>query len=125
MTTIRRFLTILFLAFLPLAGLTQTNLPPVTENYFALPFSSYANAVSLAASTAETITAPAWGTRVLFSSNCANFFVKTGGTATVPGDTTDGTSSVANPTQRLINGGEAISIISAAACVVVAEFFAR
>src|SRR3990167_7179250 len=65
----------------------------------------------LAASVAESIAVPA--------------YAKYDGTATVPGDSTDGTSSELNPVTRDISGVTTISIISAATPIVTMAFYSR
>ena len=112
------------LTFLP-AG-AQTTLPSSVGEPFGLGPSEYVNSVSLAASTAETIEVPATAQFVLFSATC-NFYANYSTTATVPGDVTNGSASELNPTQRKLMLGStriaAISVISAAACVVTASFY--
>lgn len=83
---------------------------------------TYVNALSLAVSTAESFTVPAGAQYVNFSAT-ANFYANFTTTATVPGDTTDGTASVLNPGLRSLEGATAVSVISAAACIITAEFF--
>jgi len=82
-------------------------------------------AVSLAASVAESITPPAGSRYVIFSSN-VDFYVNCYATATVPGDTTDGTASELNPAGYEFNKDErpTISVISEAAGKVTAAFYA-
>jgi hypothetical protein len=83
------------------------------------------NARALAASTAEDITPPA-GTRFVIFSCTAPFYVQPFGTATVPGDTTDGTAAELNPSGYEFNPNEipTFSVISASACVITAAFYA-
>lgn len=80
---------------------------------------------SLAASTAEDITPPAGSRYVLFSGT-ADFYVQPYTTATVPGDTTDGTASELNPSGYEFNTDNlpTFSVISAVACIVTAAFYA-
>lgn len=90
------------------------------------PISDYVNAYSLAASTAETVTWPSWATHCnIVGVSGVDYYVRTGGTATVPSsDTTDGTASARNVAQRQRGQGEAsFSIISASATVVTIEFW--
>lgn len=90
--------------------------------------SDYINARSLAANTAERVTIPTGYNFVVFSAT-ANYYVKVGDgtvTATVPGDTTDGTASELNPLAYLVNqeGTEThISIISPDNCIVTLAFY--
>lgn len=87
-----------------------------------IPQSTMARA--LAASTAESITPPTGSRYVIFSAN-VDFFVNCYTTATVPGDTTDGTASELNPSGYSFDSGElpTISVISAAAGIVTASFY--
>jgi hypothetical protein len=80
---------------------------------------------SLAASTAESITPPAGSRYVIFSAN-VDFYVNAYATATVPGDTTDGTASELNPSGYEFNPNElpTLSVISAAAGIITAAFYA-
>ena len=89
-----------------------------------VPFSNYVLAKSLAASVAESFTVPAGAAYVVFSAN-GDFYAKVGGTATVPGDVTDGTASELNPTARACSPASTISVISPYATVVTAAFYAK
>lgn len=89
---------------------------------------SYVLARSLAASVAESMTVPALNAVtariVVFSAN-VDFYVNCYTTATVPGDTTDGTASELNPSAYQIPPDvTTISIISASAGIVTASFYA-
>lgn len=93
------------------------------------PFSSgvvlsptYVNARSLAASTAESFTVPAGARFVIFSATC-NFYANPTTTATVPGDTTDGSAAMLNPSAWFIQGVTTISVIAGESCVVTASFY--
>lgn len=82
----------------------------------------YVNAKALAASTAESETVPALAGKVRF--NCtADFYVKIGGTATVPGDTTDGSASELNPDGYSVVPGQVISVISASNCIITFSYY--
>lgn len=87
-------------------------------------------AVSLAAGVAKSFTLPVTTTgvpaRYVIFSGTGNYYVNCYATATVPGDTTDGTGSELNPSAYQITPGEpvTISVISAVACVVTAAFYA-
>ena len=87
----------------------------------ALKPSNCVNAVSLAASTAESITVPTGATTVMFKST-GDFYANFTTTATIPGDTTNGTASELNPYICDIEG-MTISVIAPAACVVTAAFW--
>lgn len=103
---------------------------PLSHSYYAgqvLPVPGYVNSKQLAAATAESFTVPAGATHVhLHSTAAASTFAKFDGTATVPGDITDGTA----PHQigieghwYYIEGVATISVISSATPIVTAEFF--
>lgn len=88
-------------------------------------------ALSLAASVAESFTLPTVTSgqvpaRYVVFSCTSNYYVNCYATATVPGDTTDGTASELNPSGYQINPTEpvTISVISAVACVITAAFYA-
>lgn len=89
-----------------------------------VPFSNYVLSKSLAAGVAESFTVPAGAEYVIFSAT-GDFYAKANGTATVPGDVTDGTASELNPTARSCSPAGTISVISSAAVVVTAAFYAR
>ena len=122
----KRLLLATLLLLLGLPAAAQTTLPSSVSPPFGLVPSEYVNSVSLAASTAETIPVPATAMSVLFSATC-NFYANYSTTATVPGDVTNGSASELNPTQRTLMLGStriaAISVISAAACVITAAFY--
>lgn len=123
MKAIRLFLLALIL---PLTVQAQVTLPQSVQDFFSLPPSTYVQARALAASTAETIIPPSWAKFVLFA--CTdNFYVNYTTTASVPGDTTDGSASELNPSmRRLIRNGSAISslsVISAGTPVCTASFY--
>ncbi len=83
---------------------------------------TYVLAKALAASTAESFTVPAGAQFVNFSAT-TDFYANFTTTATVPGDTTDGSASVLNPGLRALEGATTISVIAAATCIITAEFF--
>lgn len=89
---------------------------------FAVTPSDCVMARSLAASTAESITVPTGAGIVLFSAT-GDFYANYTTTATVPGDTTDGSASELNPGVRKVAAGATISVISPAACVITAAFY--
>lgn len=88
------------------------------------PIPSAINALSIAASTAESMTVPAGAKFVIFSSN-VDFYVNCYTTATVPGDTTDSTGSELNPAGYMLPSVDVptISIISATAGIVTGAFY--
>lgn len=91
---------------------------------FAIPWSDSVMTRVLAASTAETITVPSGARIAVFSAN-VDFFANVTTTATVPADTTDGTSSILNPVARSVSGVTSISVITAASSgIVQAAFYA-
>lgn len=85
--------------------------------------SSYVDACAMVANVAQAVTVPAGARYVNFSST-ADFYVKFGGTAAVPGAVTDGSASVLNPTLRGIDGAATIGLIAPAACEITLEYFA-
>ena len=97
---------------------------------YALINPDFVLARSLAATTAESITVPTGpdgkskASYVSFSSTC-DFYANYSQTATVPGDTTDGTASELNPMVRYLSGGvTTISVITAASsCIITASFY--
>ena len=80
------------------------------------------NARSLAAGVAESDTVPAGAGKVLFAAT-GNYYVKVNGTATVPGDTTDGSASELNPAGYKVNPGDSISVIAPAICVITMAYY--
>lgn len=92
----------------------------------SVPLPRYTNAHALAANTAETVTIPAWAGAVRVSVTVASY-LKEGATATVPGDTTDGTASFLVspevPHYFLIRAGQSLSVISAATCIATFSFY--
>lgn len=88
------------------------------------PLSNYVNAYSLAVDTAETITWPNGAQYCNIVGDGNDYYVRSGGTATVPSaDTTDGTASARNPSQRQRGSEASFSIISSVAQVVTVEFW--
>ena len=106
----------------------STILAPFKQGYGEVPrpISQSVMARSLAASTAESITPPA-GSRYVVLSYTHPTYVNCYTTATVPGDTTDGSASELNPSGYEFNPNElpTISVISATAgAIVTAAFYA-
>src|SRR5690606_41968525 len=91
-----------------------------------VPLPRYTNALSLAANTAETITVPAWAGAVRVAVTVASY-IKEGATATVPGDTTNGTASFLVPPEApqffLVRAAQSLSIISGSNCVATFSFY--
>jgi hypothetical protein len=84
---------------------------------------SYVDARALAANTSETATIPTGAKWVLFSGAC-NFFAKPGASASVPGDTTDGSAAEQNPSAWWIPSGVTqITVIAASTCIVTLTFY--
>lgn len=101
---------------------------PQGYNEVPRPFPAYVLAASLAASTAESFSVPTINGHaaqfVVFSSN-VDFYANGYATATVPGDTTDGTASELNPAGYQIPPEvTSISVIAPSAGVVTAAFYA-
>lgn len=101
--------------------------PRAAEMFSALPPSTHVDALSLTAGAAETFTVPSGALFVVFSAT-GNFYARYGATATVPGDTSDGSASELNPTIRKLvdaNGAAitSISVIAPADAVVTAAYY--
>lgn len=90
------------------------------------PFSGSVMSRSLAANTAESISVPSGARFVLFGGSC-NLFVSPSGTASVPGDVTDGSASEGNGAAYALYSPSgtvtSISVVADSACVVTAAFF--
>ena len=86
---------------------------------------TFIDARVLAASANESHTVPTNARWVIFSSNCAAFYAKTGGTATVPaGDVTDGSASELNPAGWLLaTTTTSIGLISPTACTITMSWY--
>jgi hypothetical protein len=84
--------------------------------------SDYIDSKILAAGVARSVTVPSDAGKVFFSCT-GNYYVNTRGTATVPGDIADGSSSEFNPAGYIVSPGEVISIISSAACVITIAYY--
>ncbi len=86
--------------------------------------SDFVNARQLAANTAESFTVPTGADYVNISSN-VDIYVNftSGGTATVPGDVTNGSACALNPQARAVIPGETYSVISESAGHVTLEFY--
>lgn len=120
-------LLLLVAAIAPSAAQTNFTLVPDTAGRYSsmvrlMP--TYVDALVLAVSTNENHTVPK-GTRfVVFSSNCAAFYAKGGGTAEVPAaDVTDGSGSELNPSAWFVEGVTTIGIISPTVCTVTLSFY--
>lgn len=94
------------------------------------PIPSSVMALSLAANVAESFTLPSTtatsvGARYVLFSATASFYANCYVTATVPGDTTDGTASELNPAGYQLTPGEpvTISVISSSTCIITAAFY--
>ena len=88
------------------------------------PLPDYVDARVLAANTNEDHTIPTGARWVIFSSSCAAFYAKKGGTAAVPGaDVTDGSGSSLNPAGYYVERSTTIGLISPTTCVITMEFF--
>jgi hypothetical protein len=98
-----------------------------TIKTYALTKYPYTNARLLAASTAESLTIPAWAKYAVFSGNI-DCWISERGTAVIPAaDITDGTSPIYIPggtkEVRNIEGVSAISVISASAGIFTTEYY--
>ena len=86
---------------------------------------TFVDARVLAAGANESHTVPTGARWVIFSSSCAAFYAKTGGTAAVPaGDVTDGSASELNPAGWLLAAATtAIGLISPTACTITLSWY--
>lgn len=83
----------------------------------------YIDAIVLTANAAATYTVPTGANYLLFSGN-TNFYVKIGGTATVPSaSTATGAASISNPSLRSTGGATSVSIIAPTTAIVTIEAF--
>lgn len=101
---------------------------PLSNSYpqGAMPVPAYVLARALAASTAEAMTVPAGAQYVFLIHNGTATYARFDATATVPGDTTDGTASMLIPATGLwvsLEGVTTVSVISAGTPIVTATFF--
>lgn len=120
----------LFVAFLALACVSADaqnkfsieNATGGSTPSFIRPAPTYVNARSLAASVSETDSVPSGAQWVLFGATC-DFYAKTGASAAVPGDTTDGTAAELNPAAWRVTGITQISVIASATCVVTLTYY--
>lgn len=104
-------------------GLWRTNGPFKASDTYLRRMPTHVNALTLAASTAESFTIPSGALYVVFSSE-ADFWCRRDATASVPtGDVTDGTSAELNPTGYEIFGITSISVISETAQIITAAFY--
>lgn len=94
--------------------------------------STWVDARVLAQDTAETITVPTFSgvsanqyrLVLVFSANCADYYVSATGTATVPSsDVTDGTAAERNPAYFKVSSGNTLSIIAPTACKVTTAYY--
>ena len=88
------------------------------------PFSDYVNSYLMVAATAQTVAWPV-GSKFCAINGQGDYYCKANGTATVPAaNTTDGSVSAYNPSQRSRSDTEqSFSIISPTAQVIVIEFW--
>jgi hypothetical protein len=84
--------------------------------------SDYVNARALAANTEESTTVPTGASLVRIKCT-ADFYCVVGATATVPGDTTDGSACELNPTGYVVYPGQVIHVISAANAVITFSYY--
>lgn len=85
--------------------------------------STYVNAVSLGAASAETTDVPDKAKFVKITWT-TNVFINFDAAAAVPGDVVDGTSSILNPEGYInIDGVKYIGLISPAASIITLEYF--
>jgi len=77
----------------------------------AIPQSDCINALALAGTGEETSTVPAKAKIVMFSAT-TDFYMKVNATASVPGDTVDGSASELYPAVRRVSPGDVLHLIS-------------
>ena len=103
-------------------------LVPLVKDNFAIPKHSYVLARVLAATVAESVAVPAGAKRVLLAGTVDFWFNQTTTAAVPAADVTDGTAPVfvpaGNKELREVGTGTTISLVSAYAAIVTAEFFA-
>lgn len=96
--------------------------------------STYVNARVLAANTAETETAPTFTTvsstsfrlAVILSANCADYYINTNTTASVPAaDVSNGDASERNPASYDVAQGEDFSVVAPTTCVVTFSYYPK
>jgi hypothetical protein len=113
------------------AGTEPPGLNVAIRDAFREP-STCTNSRDLAANTAETMAVPTCAqpaaypsarVGVILSATCSNWFLKTNGTATVPGDITDGDGSERSPVALSITQATNLSMIADAACKVTGSFY--
>ncbi len=80
------------------------------------PMPTWIDSFSLGINTAETYTVPATA-KYLVLSGSTDFYARSEGTAAATIDVTTGVGSERNPTKYLVEGGESLSLISPAACL--------
>lgn len=85
---------------------------------------SYVDVRVLGAAANEDHTVPAGANAVIFSSNCAAFYAKIGGTAAVPAaDVTNGSGSELNPAAWYVGSATTIGLISPGACIITMSWY--
>ena len=124
----RLVLAVLFiLAALPALAQNVFRIMPESGGAFASYLRvppTYIDVRVLGVATNEDHTVPSGAKWVVFSANCAAFYVKRGGTAAVPaGDVTDGSGSELNPSGYFVDGVSTLGLISPAACIVTMAFY--
>jgi hypothetical protein len=82
----------------------------------------YVNARALAANTEESTTVPTGASLVRIKCT-ADFYCVIGATATVPGDTTDGSACELNPVGYVVYPGQVIHVIAAANAVITFSYY--
>ena len=91
-----------------------------------VPVPRYVDARTFAATTAESWTVPA-GVNFAIFSGTTGFYLRIGGTAAAPSDTSDGTASqyVPSSVQYIVEEGTVISIVPTAAGTVTIACYSR
>lgn len=91
--------------------------------------STYVDARSLAANTAETVTVPSFANSdnqvvAIFSATCASYYVNVTTTASVPAaDVTNGSASERNPSALTFDEGDTFSLVTPDTCTVTIAWY--
>ncbi len=123
-------MTIGLAVILVAAGTQPPNLPERVRDIARQP-STYIDARVLATDTAETVTVPMFDSvtghrvQIIFSANCADYYVNASGTAVAPSaDVTDGSGSERNPAALSFAQGATFSLVAPTACkVTMSDYF--
>jgi len=98
----------------------------VGPHIFFRPLSGWTDSKSFTTNTAETYTVPDNAKYIVLSST-VDFYANANGTAVAPGDLADGTASELNPVGFIVEGGESLSLVPAAAeaCIITISVYKK